>query len=601
MRYTTQRYGETTNLLGKFIASRPAAHPFSVSSPPTTQITATGHPYGAAASVVGPHTVRSSDTLPTPLSDTTDYWIRVVGTNTIQFHTSESDAESNSSPVSCTNAGTGTHTISSAVQMFLIDTDSDALVTLDDGDCDELTTSTRGGLSTYRWNTSKITVPSTVQAEYQYLMEDRYTEASSEGKLIVGGFPDESAKRRYQGSVHIDGGGLPLNTKATMGAVSLTFATGGTDTITRSAGTWTGDGFAVGDRLQISGTPGVFNNDGVTVPIVAFSVADTVAEFPGGAAFTKNGGGRAFVADGPRAGITVLAKSWTFDAGTDENPVNNVRDARQIADELDLTVYHLHGGATVTVDFDHEDWIYEGTDPDADIVTFEDLAGTGGSTFRYVGIRGDLNGRIITENCIIGVTGGLVTGLQGVLSNTGGAGTWELAGGAVLTGLSIAARDILGVTVDFVDGDAANQFLAGGIFGIWRVRNMKNFSDICGVTALGAELTLDSTNNSGTVRLGGLGEVVYSGTVNVFDDDVVKGSWVTAIANNTVSRARIDITTDPWIENRYTYRGGLAQDTTVFETYELYDQNGAAINGDENSGNNPLADETVLIAERKRV
>lgn len=72
-------------------------------------------------------------------------------------------------------------------------------------------------------------------------------------------------------------------------------------------------------------------------------------------------------------------------------------------------------------------------------------------------------------------------------------------------------------------------------------------------------------------------------------------------ANAGASRGQIDITTNPWRELRYVWSEAGPPDTVVHEIYELYDQDGVAIAGDDTAGNNPLFDTTRLIAERRRI
>jgi hypothetical protein len=598
MRYTTNRFGEVVNLLGEFASGRRPAQTFVDGDVDVgnDELDISSHGYSDGD---GPHQLTTTGTLPAGLNLATDYYFEAVTGDAISLHLTRQAAIDSDPPVTITGAaGGGTHTIDNPIRIELMNIATEALVPVSTNDCTELTAFTLGGasdFSTYHWATSNITTHPTTQTELLYRMRDAYTGRVQKGKFVVGGFPDESARRRYQGTVHIDGDGAALTPATTMTATNLTFATGATDTITKIGGdTWdVTDSFKVGDRLQITGSA---SNDGVTVPIVAFSGGGTVAEFPSGNGFTHS---RAFTSEINVSGVGVVNKAWTFDEGSDENPVTNARDARQIADELELRAYHFHGGATITIDFPHDEWTYEGGDPDADIVTFVGGATTEGSRFDNMGITGALNGRIIAESCILTD----VTELEGVLARCGGAGTWTLpTGGGVLTGLDLAARNILGLGVDFGLADSPNQFLSGSILGIWHIRNMDHVSDILGITCLGAEVDLQSTITAGQIRLGGVGEVTDDSTsTTTFRDDTVKGSWLTAVTHNTVARAAIDTSTDPWEENRYVYRHGLAQDFTIHETYELYDQDGVAIAGDATSGNNPLADPTVLIAERKRV
>lgn len=61
----------------------------------------------------GPVQVTTSNTLPTGISASTNYWVRRVSDDAISLHTSQADAESGDSPVTFSDTGTGTHTIES--------------------------------------------------------------------------------------------------------------------------------------------------------------------------------------------------------------------------------------------------------------------------------------------------------------------------------------------------------------------------------------------------------------------------------------------------------------------------------------------------------
>jgi hypothetical protein len=499
VRYTTEQFGETTNLLGQFTAARPGAKTF-VTASPTTQFTVATHPYTNGD---GPHKIRTSaGDQPSGLSVSTDYWIYSVDVNTIQFHTTKADALAGTSPVDGVDSGTGTHTILSAVQMTLIDVDTDAAITLDDGDTVELTTSTRGGFSTYKWNTGKVTTPATDQTEYEYIMEDRYTGLTAVGKLLVGGFPDESAIQRYQGRVWVD---------------------------TSGAGT--------------SGT--------------------------------------------------------TFPIGTPEAPVDNFADALTIRTNFALPkVLNVHGSVSgITEDFTNYELI--GTDPESHQLTFTTGAVLNDTQFHRLGILGDLGstGNITAEECIVGETGGTVTRFRGLYLTCIFRGTIRPRNGDTTTMLGVFGES---ATFDFTPVSGLHTISAGQTLGGFTVSNMTVAQVVAWVLA-GGSLVIDATTTTGVFNLTGYGEVTKSGTPLVYVDTVIRGSDISTLLSSTSSKAIIDTSLTPWREVRYDYDRFATSDTSIKENFDLYDQDGTAIAGDATTGNNPLADPTVLIAERRRV
>ena len=72
---------------------------------------------------------------------------------------------------------------------------------------------------------------------------------------------------------------------------------------------------------------------------------------------------------------------------------------------------------------------------------------------------------------------------------------------------------------------------------------------------------------------------------------------LTKVGEALVGRVEVDITVTPWTENHYD----LATRTSIVRSFELFDQDGVALSGDDSSGNNPLNDSTRLIARRPLV
>lgn len=85
-----------------------------------------------------------------------------------------------------------------------------------------------------------------------------------------------------------------------------------------------------------------------------------------------------------------------------------------------------------------------------------------------------------------------------------------------------------------------------------------------------------------------VGALVVGGFIDNLDAAILP------IAEALVGRIEIDITTDPWRENHYD----LATRTSIVRAFDLFDQAGVAIAGDDSSGNNPLNDSDVIVARK---
>ena len=406
------------------------------------------------------------------------------------------------------------------IQIQIFDLTASGLpVTLTTSGCFEVPGSNAGGFSTYAWSSDNVYLPTTEATQYLYKMTDLLPANGrvQKGKFTVGGHPDDSARSRYGGQVHItpDGGELP--TVATMSTATLNFTSGN---IQRTTGNFTSDGFRAGQYVQIDNTT---VNNGVFGTIVAISGASSNnLGFASGTFFTETA----------VVGTSLVAKRLQFDFGTEENPVNNLMDARQIATQLRLHQYHLRNGMYLTIHFPHDNWSFFGDDPDAEGVEFCCAATTDGCSFEQIGIFGDLAGRIVTSRCIIGAHTGTVTGLEGVFNDTGTAGTIQIAPGGTMTGLQIASRNLFGTQLDFSAGTCI--FLGGSVLGLWTIKNMSG-ADICGMAVIGSVITFDATNSGGIAQIGGVGEMNIANSVGTtITDQLVRGSRIDEYFSNLI-------------------------------------------------------------------
>jgi len=107
-------------------------------------------------------------------------------------------------------------------------------------------------------------------------------------------------------------------------------------------------------------------------------------------------------------------------------------------------------------------------------------------------------------------------------------------------------------------------------------------------TAIAALNDLDATAVAAAILDAARSSHTTAGTV---------GHAFTLLLNHLASRGAIDVSQSPWQEVRYVFDELSAGDTSVFERFDLYDQNGSGIT----NANNPLVDPTKIIAERRRV
>jgi hypothetical protein len=276
-----------------------------------------------------------------------------------------------------------------------------------------------------------------------------------------------------------------------------------------------------------------------------------------------------------------------YPRGTQEMPVNNLADAKSIADARGIRSYHLHtGGISLSVGVDHTRWTFEGDDPEDDIVTI--VAGTdvASSSFEQVGIRGDLDGRIAARDCAIGVLGsGITTGVQGTFDNCAFRGSViEVAPGGVLSSTRAFSDEILGIIFDLVS-TAQTRVLLGEFTGIVSFVNASAGGQVIAVNANGARITTAaSVGGSAVLLLAGLGLRTRNDTLTGFQviDQLFDYEEFQQVRDGVVGRRLIDRTNAAqWTVKVFD----TDAEATLRRTYNLRDGSLAAINDA-----NPLPD-----------
>jgi hypothetical protein len=323
------------------------------------------------------------------------------------------------------------------VSITVIDSETDALVGLDSASC----TPSAHQSNLFFWSFSNISDPPGLSGFHQlvYIMEN-VAGRQHMGKIVVGGYPSDSAVRRFGGYVHID-------TNA---------STTGTD----------------------------------------------------------------------------------FPLGTETDPVDNITDARTIADRENLTKYLVRG--SINVSTDHEGWSFEGVDPLDDIVTVSGGASVDGSQFKQVTVLGALDGRITAQDSLFGNgVASVVTGVQGLLENCGVNGRVVVEPGGVLQGAVLYSQQLLspGSIIDLASGGGIMVFLGGQMSGNFTIRNA-SAAHIIGIAYNGGTLHLESSVASTNVELYGNGELVNNAT-GVVSDNMIRGSRIDAATSTRATPAQV--------------------------------------------------------------
>lgn len=275
-----------------------------------------------------------------------------------------------------------------------------------------------------------------------------------------------------------------------------------------------------------------------------------------------------------------------YPIGTVGTPVSNVADARTIANTNSKRKYVVRG--SITLAQAHTDWEFVGArGPEQDTVNpgGQDVSGSNFERIRVTGTQSGANAITVVESIVENLVAA-----RGTFLTTLFRGTITPEASASVNLLNCAA-EAPGLTIDMVNGGAT--FGSALFNGIAVVDNLVTGSvTLAFATGL---VTLNASCTGGLITLAGeVGAVTDNSagsTVLDLTSSGVRQRFILETA--TGGRVDLDITADPWRERHYDEAG-----TTIVRQYELFDQSGANINGDENSGNNPLRNSNVLVARK---
>lgn len=283
--------------------------------------------------------------------------------------------------------------------------------------------------------------------------------------------------------------------------------------------------------------------------------------------------------------------------GTPTQPVDNSTDALSILSARDLDGIAVAGQLTLGAADDVRGHRFEGVGGEG-IISFSGTAGVG-------------NWRNLTLNRLHVSAGAAVDGTNAILHafdtefldeliNFNGsfhrcglyevrpfasAGVTQLVLDQTYTQPAAAGQPLVLDFQNFTTQDV--DVIIRGHEGPMTIRNLSTTGVANFCIQMKGGLTLEASVTTGTFGVSILGPFTDAST----------GTTVNVTQATDLNQRRlIDITTDPWRE--YVYDAG---GTKILDTFELYDQDGVAIAGDHTAGNNPLFDNTRLLAERRKV
>jgi len=245
-----------------------------------------------------------------------------------------------------------------------------------------------------------------------------------------------------------------------------------------------------------------------------------------------------------------------FPLGLMSNPVNNITDARTIAVNNNIEVFHLHSDITLNDSF--EGYSFFAHSPSVVTIDLNNQLITG-AIFENVTLAGVSNGRIgEAHNCIL--SDGM-TGVDGIFVDCYCLGSLtQAAAGANIIMRRATAGGMAGGILDVVGSD--RLIGATNLSGEWTIKNMASGSPPS-IVSLGfdsGKLTIDSSCTGGFITISGTVHVVDNsgaGCIVTSDSQISTSSIVDAVWDEAISDHLIEFSTGEALQDGASGGTGL--------------------------------------------
>jgi hypothetical protein len=246
-----------------------------------------------------------------------------------------------------------------------------------------------------------------------------------------------------------------------------------------------------------------------------------------------------------------------LDKGTATNPVNNLTDARTIADREGISTFKFKGALTLTQNY--SDWAFIGLGSEADN-TINFNAQTVNRTFiRNATVTGTMTGKIELQECSLVA----IVGFEGIARYCGLQNTTQFADNAKIV-MENCYSEVAGTNTPTFDIGANNtvsvRHYAGGI-------KIENFTAGCtGTIDLDSgHAVFDVTDTGGTMVLRGVGHYTDQGStgMTLVTDGLVQGKDVSVTRKILANRMETD--PDTGVLTIYDDDGSVLITASIFE------------------------------------
>lgn len=222
----------------------------------------------------------------------------------------------------------------------------------------------------------------------------------------------------------------------------------------------------------------------------------------------------------------------TFPRGTDETPVDNLTDAKAIAEDRGLREFRIVNSMTIDTGTDLSDGYTFYTDRVGVVATIDAAADVTNCTFKDISVTGTLDANNQFIRCLVFDA----TSLQAQLTDCGLSGTMTLGGGG-LTQLINCHSNVAGggigqyPTVDM--GGSGNDLLVRDYSGGLAVSNVTVAGSDVSMDFDSGRLVIDSSVAAGTITVRGNTEITDNSTgTAVIEDDTLVPTVVNKVASH---------------------------------------------------------------------
>ena len=205
--------------------------------------------------------------------------------------------------------------------------------------------------------------------------------------------------------------------------------------------------------------------------------------------------------------ITSSYTGTDFPVGTPQAPVNNVADAKQIADDRGFEKFYIIGDITFSTGDDIENFIIQGQSPVKTTITIETAALTLGCDIREATVAGTLDGGTCIKNCVVGE----LAYVEGRIMNSVLTDTITLAGSSVTHIYQCYDGQADGIVPTIDMGGSGRDLIVAAYSGDIKITNLTG-AQYVSIDLISGRIDIDSTVTAGTFTVRGIGRLVDDST-----------------------------------------------------------------------------------------